>query len=192
MSSASVSEVAGEQASIPMPRRPLLVAPLMVAVVALAFATLPLDHAIVAATSGVALVLVSAIDLERHIIPNRIVLPAAAIVLAEQLLLFTDRFPECLIAGLAAAAVFIAPALLGRAWMGVGDAKLVLLIGFALGWGVVGAVLIAFLCILPVALVLLIKGGIAARKAMIPFGPVLALGALAVLFLPHLLGASSS
>jgi len=175
-----------------MPQRPLLVAPLLVAVLVLAFAALPLDHAIVAATSGVALVLVSAIDIERHVIPNRIVLPAAGIVLAEQLVLFTDRFPEFVIAGLAAAAVFIAPALLGRAWMGVGDAKLALLIGFTLGWGVVGAVLIAFLCILPVAFVLLIKGGVAARKAMIPFGPFLALGTLMILFLPHFLGASSS
>ena len=85
------------------------------------------------------------------------------------------------------------PPLLGRRWMGMGDAKLALLIGVGLGWGVFGAVLIAFLCVFPVALLLLLlRGGLAARKTTIPFGPFLSLGALIVLFGPHLAGLPTS
>jgi prepilin signal peptidase PulO-like enzyme (type II secretory pathway) len=49
-------------------------------------------------------------------------------------------------------------------------------------------VLLGFLCTVPVSLLLLVRGGLGARRAMIPFGPFLALGALIVLFGPHLAG----
>jgi prepilin signal peptidase PulO-like enzyme (type II secretory pathway) len=38
----------------------------------------------------------------------------------------------------------------------------------------------------------LIRGGMAARKTAIPFGPFLSLGALIVLFGPHLAGLPTS
>ena len=157
-------------------------------VVALAFASLPLEKAIVAAFAGAVMVVLAAIDIERGIIPNRIVLPAAGIVLVGQIALFPDRAGEWLLAALFAAIVFMIPALLGRAWMGMGDAKLALLLGATLGWGVVGAVLIAFVCVFPVSLGVLIHDGRAARKRTIPFGPFLSLGGLIVLFGPHLAG----
>lgn len=158
------------------------------ALVVLAFATLPLDRALVAAFTAAVLVVVSAIDVERRIIPNRIVLPAAAVVLVAQLALFPDQALEWLLAAIVAPLVFMIPQLLGRSWMGMGDVKLALLLGAALGWGVVGAVAVAFLCTLPVSVVVLLRGGLAARKTAIPFGPFLSLGALFVLFVPSLLG----
>jgi prepilin signal peptidase PulO-like enzyme (type II secretory pathway) len=66
----------------------------------------------------------------------------------------------------------------------MGDVKLVLLIGVVLGYSVVNAVLIAFLCVFPVTLLMLVRHGLAARKATIPLGPFLSLGALIVLLLP--------
>ncbi len=175
-------------AGAPLLKRSWLLTPLLAAVIAFAFAVLPLDKAVVAAfTSGV-LVVLSAIDIERRLIPNRIVLPAAAVVLVMQAVLFTGRVPEVALAAIIAAVVAILPALFGRAWMGMGDVKLVLLLGVALGWGVVGAVLFGFVCTLPVAVVVLIRGGLGARKAMLPFGPFLSIGALLVLFGPALAG----
>ena len=161
---------------------------LLVAGVALAFASLPLEKAIVAAFAGAVMVVLAAIDIERGIIPNRIVLPAAGLVLLAQIALFPDRAGEWLLAALLAAIVFMIPQLLGRAWMGMGDAKLALLLGATLGWGVVGAVLIAFVCVFPVSLGLLIYDGRAASKRTVPFGPFLSLGGLIVLFGPHLAG----
>ena len=157
-------------------------------VVALAFASLPLEKAVVAAFAGAVMVVLAAIDIERGIIPNRIVLPAAGLVLLAQIALFPDRAGEWLLAALFAAIVFMIPALLGRAWMGMGDAKLALLLGATLGWGVVGAVLIAFVCVFPVSLGVLIHDGRAASKRTVPFGPFLSLGGLIVLFGPHLAG----
>jgi leader peptidase (prepilin peptidase)/N-methyltransferase len=158
------------------------------AVVGLAFASLPLDEALVAAFTGAVLVVLSAIDLERGIIPNRIVLPATGIVLLAQIALVPGQALEWVLAALLTAVVFIIPQLVGRAWLGMGDVKLALLLGAALGWGVVGAVLLAFVCVFPVALAILIRGGVAARKRSIPFGPFLSLGGLIVLFGPHLAG----
>lgn len=156
------------------------------AVVIAAFFVLPLDRAVIAAGTGATLVVLSAIDLERGIIPNRIVLPAAGLVLAAQLMLFGDRAIEWLLAAIVSAFVLALPQLIGRRWMGMGDAKLALLLGAALGWGVFGALLLAFLCVFPLALLMLARGGLAARKTTIPFGPFLSLGGLIMLFVPYL------
>jgi leader peptidase (prepilin peptidase) / N-methyltransferase len=193
MSSASLlAGVGAPAAGVKLSRRSGAVALLAVAVVALAFSVLPLDRAVVAASTGAVLVVLAAIDIDRRIIPNRIVLPATAIVLLEQIVLFPGQTLEWVLAAVIAAAVFILPQLLGRAWMGMGDVKLVLLLGVALGWGVLGATLIAFVCVLPVALVLFVRQGLGARKSMVPFGPLLALGALAVLLGPALAGLPTS
>jgi leader peptidase (prepilin peptidase)/N-methyltransferase len=156
--------------------------------VILAFAVMAPGHAVVAAATAATLVVLSAIDIERGIIPNRIVLPAAALVLVMQIALFPDHAPEWALAALAAAVFFIVPHLFSRSWMGMGDVKLALLLGAALGWQVAGAIVLAFLCVFPVAVLVLVRGGLSARKATLPFGPFLALGALITLFGPSLAG----
>ncbi|MCW3056073.1 MAG: prepilin peptidase [Solirubrobacterales bacterium] len=171
---------------------PAAVVPFVVGAVAVAVATLPLDRAIVAAFAAGVLVVLSAIDLERGIIPNRIVLPAAGIILTAQVVLFPGQASEWLLAAILASLALMIPQLLRRTWMGMGDVKLALLLGATLGWGVIAAVFLAFICVFPVALLLLIRDGGAARKAMIPFGPFLSLGALIVLFGPHLAGLPTS
>ena len=154
----------------------------------IAFALLPLDRAVVGAFAGAVLVLLAAIDAEHGIIPNRIVLPATAVVLVAQLVLFPGQALEWVLAPLACAVVLFIPNLLGRSLMGMGDVKLGLLIGAALGWSGIFALLLGFVITFPVALALLIRKGLAARKTTMPFGPFLALGALLVLFVPHIAG----
>ena len=68
----------------------------------------------------------------------------------------------------------------------MGDVKLILLLGVGLGSGVLGAVTIAFLSVFPFALAALMRGGVAARSATLPFGPFLAFGGLIMLLVPHL------
>ena len=184
-------ERAGAKASASgseQPRLAIVALPVIAALVVLSFATFPLDRAFIAAGFSAVLVVLSAIDIERGIIPNRIVLPATGVILIAQLALFPEHAAEWVLAPLAVAGVLAIPALLGRAWMGMGDIKLVLLLGAGLGWEVLGAMIVACLCVFPAALVVLIRGGLAARKSTIPFGPFLALGALIVLFAPHLGG----
>src|SRR5262249_119974 len=84
-------------------------------------------QAAVAAFFCPALVAISATDLEHRIIPNKIVLPAAAVVLVAQTLVHPS--PEWAIAALGACAFLLVAALAYPAGMGMGDVKLALLMG---------------------------------------------------------------
>jgi leader peptidase (prepilin peptidase) / N-methyltransferase len=137
-------------------------------------------EAAVASLFCAALVAVSVVDLERRIIPNRIVLPAAAAVLAAQTLLFPS--PEWALAAVGAALFLFLAALAYPAGMGMGDVKLALLLGAMLGRTVPVAMMIAMLAALVPAIVLLIRHGSAARKMGIPFGPSLAFCGIVGLF----------
>lgn len=71
----------------------------------------------------------------------------------------------------------------------MGDVKLALFFGAALGWSVMMALMLGFLCLFPVALYTLARGGLQARKSTLPLAPFLALGGLLVILLPGLHGA---
>jgi leader peptidase (prepilin peptidase) / N-methyltransferase len=162
--------------------------PLAIAMAGLAFVMLPLDRAVGAALAAGTLVALSAIDLERRVIPNRIVLPAAGAVLTAQIVFFPDRVLEWALAPLVAALFLMIPRLFNEAAIGMGDVKLGLLLGATLGWGFFSALMVAFLCAFPVALLVLLRGGANAGRMSIPLGPFLSLGALVVLFAPHISG----
>lgn len=128
-----------------------------------------------------ALVAISRHDLERHIIPNRIVVPAWLAVLAAHLALHPHHWVEWLLASFGAGFFFLAIALAYPAGLGMGDVKLCLLIGALLGWSVATALFIGTLAAGLVSAVMLFREGSAARKRAIPLGPFLAGGALVVL-----------
>jgi leader peptidase (prepilin peptidase)/N-methyltransferase len=166
---------------------PLAVAAVAIGVAAVAFAVYPtLSRSLLAAFLAAVLVVLAAIDLERRIIPNRIVLPATAIVLIAHIAIAPGRAVELIVAPLAAALFLFLPNLFNSSAMGMGDVKLALLLGAGLGWSVVGALLVGFLATVPFAVALLIQGGSAARKAALPLGPFLAFGGLVVLIVPRL------
>lgn len=135
----------------------------------------------VAASLAALLVVLTAIDLERRVLPNAIVLPAIAVALPAQLLLAPDRWLEWTLAAGGAALVLCFPLVLGRAGIGMGDVKLAFLLGLVLGQGVMLAILVASLAVLPVALALLARHGGAAMRMGVPFGPFLGLGAVVAL-----------
>lgn len=136
--------------------------------------------AVVAAFFCAVLVTLSAIDIERRIVPNRIVLPAAAVVLVVQTLLHPSI--EWTLAALGAALFLFVPALVYPAGLGMGDVKLALLLGAMLGREVTVALMLGFLAAFVPAVVLLAVRGRDARKIPIPFAPFLALGGLVALF----------
>jgi leader peptidase (prepilin peptidase)/N-methyltransferase len=131
------------------------------------------------------LVAVSATDYERRIIPNRIVLPAAALVLAANT--FVHPSVEWAAAGLGASGFLLLAALAYPAGMGMGDVKLALLLGVAVGRTVPVALMVGMVAALVPSAILLAKHGSAARKMAIPFGPFLALGGVVALFAGHAL-----
>jgi leader peptidase (prepilin peptidase) / N-methyltransferase len=131
----------------------------------------------------VVLVWLSVVDLETRLLPNRIVLPTTAVVLVLQLAFYPERAVEWLVASLGAALFIFLPLLVYPAGMGMGDVKLALLMGAALGSAVVVALLVAMVAAFVVALAILVRGGLAARKTSIPYGPFLAFGAIVALLL---------
>ncbi len=136
--------------------------------------------AAVAALSCGALVVVTATDLEHRIVPNRVVLPAAAAVLA----LHTAVAPsaEWSLAALGAAGALFLVAFAYPGGLGMGDVKLALLIGAMLGRTAPLALMLGTLLALVPSLVLLARHGSRARKLAIPFAPFLALGSVIALF----------
>ena len=155
-----------------------LVTAVLVAGCVLAFG-LSADTAVAAGFCAV-LVAVSAIDLEHRIIPNRIVVPAAAVALVAQTALHPS--PEWALSAFAASGFLFAAALAYPAGMGMGDVKLALLMGAVLGRTVPVALMVGMLAALVPSLYLVARHGAAARKMGIPFGPFLALGSVVALF----------
>ena len=126
------------------------------------------------------LVVLSAIDIDRRIVPNKIVLPAAVIVLVAQTILHPSL--EWLAAGLGAALFLFLAALAYPRGMGMGDVKLALLLGFMVGKTVPIALFLGMVSALVPSAVLFARHGSKARKMAIPFAPFLALGGVLALF----------
>jgi len=136
------------------------------------------------------LVAVSSTDFDRRRIPNKITYPATVGVLC-----FAWAWPDRSVgdilvgtgAGLAAAILLVGlGALLGGGSMGlgVGDGKLMILIGAMVGWpGIVQALFFGILLAGAVAVALLVRSG---RHATFSYGPYLAAGAALVLLFPGL------
>jgi leader peptidase (prepilin peptidase)/N-methyltransferase len=126
------------------------------------------------------LVAISRVDLERRIIPNRIVVPAWIAVLLAHLAIHPHHWAEWLVSSFGAGLFFLVVALVYPGGLGMGDVKLALLIGAALGWAVTAALLLGTIAAGVVAAILLFKEGSSARKRAIPLGPFLAGAAIVV------------
>jgi leader peptidase (prepilin peptidase)/N-methyltransferase len=126
------------------------------------------------------LVAISAVDIAHRIVPDRIVLPATVLVLAAQ----TVREPSLWwpLCALGASLFLFLAVLAYPAGMGMGDVKLALLMGAALGKTVSVALMVGMLTALVPGIYLLARHGSAARKMGIPFAPFLALGSIVALF----------
>jgi leader peptidase (prepilin peptidase) / N-methyltransferase len=136
-----------------------------------------------AAAAGIAcaaLVVVTATDLERRIVPNRVVLPAAAAVLVLDTVWHPS--PVWAIGAVGAAGFLFLAALAYPGGMGMGDVKLALLIGALLGATTPVGIMLGLLLALVPSVVLLVRHGAGARKLGIPFAPFLAAGAVVALF----------
>ena len=140
-------------------------------------------RAAAAAVACAALVVVTATDLERRVVPNRVVLPAAAAVLA--LRTAAQPSPVWAIGALGAAGFFLAAALAYPGGMGMGDVKLALLVGALLGRATPLGIVLGLLFALVPSAVLLVRHGLGARRLAIPLAPFLAAGAVVALFAGH-------
>jgi leader peptidase (prepilin peptidase)/N-methyltransferase len=138
---------------------------------------------------AVAAVLLTGVDLQHRLLPNRVVLPALAggAVLLLLPALADGAWDQLLRAALGAAALFaayLALALVSPGGLGMGDVKLAALLGLYLGWlgwaAVVLGALAGFVVQAAVALALLATRRIGLRGEL-PFGPAMLAGAALVI-----------
>lgn len=127
------------------------------------------------------LVVVTFIDLEHYLIPNKVLAVGALLQLAvnlftQQISLF-DAFVGCLTGG----GLLLLIAVASKGGMGGGDVKLAAMLGLFLGWQkVLLAFFIAAILGAVAGLILMALKG-KGRKDALPFGPFLAMGAMVTL-----------
>ena len=127
------------------------------------------------------LVVITRTDLEHRLIPDKVVLPGAVVVLA--LRTIDDPSIEW-IAERARRRPRAVPrrARVSHAGSGMGDVKLSAFLGAGLGISVIVAMFVGFFVAFVPAAVLFVRHGKEARKSAIPLGPFLALGGVIALF----------
>jgi leader peptidase (prepilin peptidase) / N-methyltransferase len=128
------------------------------------------------------LVLLSAIDVKHRLLPNAVVLPSALLVALIVAAADPARFFDHLWAGLALFGFLFLFAAVFPAGLGMGDAKVGLLIGLALGSRTFAAMVATSAAAFLAALWIIARQGPSGRKQSIPFGPYLALGAILAFF----------
>ena len=122
------------------------------------------------------LVAVTLTDLERRIIPNAIVAAGAIAALVIALATDPSGLPERLLAAALGGGFLLVVALAYPRGMGMGDVKLVAMMGLYLGRALAPALIVGFASGALVGLALIARHGAEARKRAVPFGPFLALG----------------
>jgi leader peptidase (prepilin peptidase)/N-methyltransferase len=135
-----------------------------------------------------ALVSLAAIDVDRRLLPNKIVYPLAAFGIVATLLAERGLLVEHLLAGAGAFLLLFVPALAYPAGMGMGDVKLAGAMGLYLGLAVIPALLVAFVSGTLAGAAMVVRDGVSAREKALPFGLFLAIGGLtAVIAGPELI-----
>jgi leader peptidase (prepilin peptidase) / N-methyltransferase len=135
--------------------------------------------AAVAVVFVAALAAISIVDIRRRIVPNRIVLPAAAVVLLARTIVHPSVV--WLASGVGAALFLLVAAVARPGGMGMGDVKLALLLGFAVGSAVPVAIVAALVAAALPSAFLLLRHGARGQSMAIPFAPFLALGGVLAL-----------
>jgi len=143
--------------------------------------------ALVAALFGSLLVVLAAIDVEHYLLPDRITLPGTVAGLALQPWIPGVTLRQAVIGAALGGGVLLAVIaawylLRGEEGMGLGDAKMLMMIGAFLGWkAMLVALFFAFFA--GAALGLALMGRERGLKTRLPFGAFLAAAGLASLFI---------
>ena len=135
--------------------------------------------------AGVVAILVelAAVDLERRVLPNAIVLPALLVVLSAQLALDPSFYLKTVVCATGAGLFLFLPSLIQRGAVGMGDVKLAVLLGAALGPLVASALAIGLTAAGGFALLLVAVRSRAVLREAIPLGPFFAGGAIVAVLL---------
>lgn len=130
---------------------------------------------------GCVFVVLAVVDIERRVIPNRVVYPAVALALALSWV-WSDREPiDALVGGVGAFVVGVAIRAFVGSGLGGGDVKMAALVGTVVGHPAVLSAAVVTALIAGLVAVLLLVSGHATRTDSFPYGPFIAAGGLVAL-----------
>ena len=138
-------------------------------------------EAALASTFIATLAAVTITDIDRRLIPDRILFASAGAAIAIVAAADPVELPARIAAAATAAGLLLVAALLRPDGMGLGDVKLAAVMGIYLGAAIGVALLIALALGATAGGMILVRHGAAARKRTIPLAPFLAAGGLAAL-----------
>lgn len=133
------------------------------------------------------LIVITFIDIDHQIIPDILSLPGIPIFFVAGLWVAETTWRAALIGIVAGAGSLLLVALIyrlvtGKDGMGMGDVKLLAMIGALIGWqGVIFTIFFSSVIGTLIGLLLMVRSG-GTLKTKLPFGPFLALGAVAYIF----------
>jgi leader peptidase (prepilin peptidase)/N-methyltransferase len=159
----------------------------VVAVTAAAFAVLALEYegdalhlAIVAAYAS-AFIICSATDILAYRVPNVVTYPLILASFAVGMTVDGADRTDVLFGGLLFGGLLFVPSILSGGAMGMGDVKLALFVGFALGLAFVVPAMLLMALGGGAAAVFLLVTGVRGRRDPIPYAPFIAAGAFIVM-----------
>ncbi len=125
-----------------------------------------------------ALVVITAIDLDHQLIPDRITLPGIPLGFLANLLTTHVSVWDSVVGILVGGGIFFVIILVSRGGMGGGDMKLGAMIGAFLGWRLTMLAIFFAVAVGGVVAVWLLVTGTRGRKDPVPFGPFLAVSSV--------------
>ncbi len=127
------------------------------------------------------LVTCAATDLMSFRVPNVVTYPAALFAFLAAAFMPHGDLREALIGGALSAGFMLIVLVVSRGGMGLGDVKLSVFVGLALGWPLVGDSLFLMALAGGVVAVVLLATGLRSRKDPIPYAPFISGAAIAVI-----------
>lgn len=179
MSTIQITERSEHPLASPRLRSPLLIAATVALVAVVAGVQGSLAASVLCGLLALLLVPCTVIDIERRIIPNVITGPGALAAIVLGTALDPAGEPHRLLWAAIGGGFLLLTALIYPAGMGMGDVKLLGLMGLCLGPPALVGLFVALLGQIGAGVVLAARKGIrAAGKTTLPFGPYLAAGAI--------------
>ncbi|MGB0120830.1 MAG: A24 family peptidase [Solirubrobacterales bacterium] len=133
-----------------------------------------------AAVLAVTLLVVSVTDLKQRVIPNRVLLLAAAAAVAISAIQDPGNLAGDVLAAAVVSAPLVVASLVKPEGVGMGDAKLVAVIGLFMGWQALPALLIGLALAGMTGVLIALGKRLPPSQTALPLAPFLAAGALPV------------
>lgn len=140
-----------------------------------------IPHVIIVAVYGAILVVCAASDLATFRVPNVVTYPSVVLALLIGAFLPDSDFASAVVGGAVAGIVMLLALVMSRGGMGLGDVKLSIFVGVALGFPFIAPAMVLTAVAGGIVALFLLVFRLRGRKDAIPYAPFISAGAIAVM-----------